>query len=156
MSNVRHIIGKKWFIHPDITAIDQDAWSKRGDRAGYWDPDHPQCNYALPPLKEGEIIEQVPAVLLAPLTKAQYAQQHALQLQSGVAVSPLWTEFVLRHGIHDWRGIYEQVEGKEVTEVRPTYEEGPSGRRLTPQSYQDILFFFRNETAVLVNVLMSI
>ena len=156
MENVRKIIGKKWWMHPDLEIIDQEAWKKRGDRAGYFNLGHKDCNYNNPPVKEGVMDSQRPMVCIAPLTKAQYASQHAIQLQAGVPVSPIWMEYIIRHAVHDWRGIFEQLEDGPTVEVNPVHEDGPDGRRLTAESYRDLLFFYREEITVLVNIVMSI
>jgi hypothetical protein len=135
---IRHILSDKWWIHPDSTEIDHNKWSS-DQKAAYF-----ETNYDLPPLIEGADASTVQAVLIGSLTKEQFNQQMALQVQGGQSHNPYWYEHVIRCGVRDWRGFYLDS-GAGPVEIAPIYEDGPYGRWLSKKSYDDLLFFYQTE-----------
>jgi hypothetical protein len=136
---VRKIHSDKWFIHPDSEEINQDEWTDEA-KAAYF-----STSFELPPLIPGTDISKAQAVLIGSLTREQYAQQMSLQIQGGKQYNPLWYEHIIRHGVKDWRGFGSQDDNGNITECKPTFEDGPYGRRLTATSYNDLLFFYQSE-----------
>ena len=51
-------------------------------------------------------------------------------------------EYIVRYGVKDWRQLEYENESGEITSCAPTFENGPNGRRLELEAYNNLSFFY--------------
>lgn len=146
MAIVKKILSDKWYYYPGSPEIIQSEWDPEKKKEYF------KTHYNPPPLDCPQ--EEAAGFLLGSLTRKQYMEHLGIQLNYGLG--SLWVEHVLRHGVHDWRGwIREKTENGEQEVIRPVYEEGPFGRRLTAESYEDLVFFCESWISVVANQIIT-
>lgn len=125
-------IAERIYIPPFDDAIDFDSWSEEAQKGYFVD------NFDLPPIKQGETPSKF---VLKQLTGEDINNLIQIQAQnSGLIFSNDWIEYVIRHGIKDWSGLY--LGDKEI---KPKFDNGV----LTKESYLELLPFSQQFLIVL-------
>jgi hypothetical protein len=148
----RKIIAAKWFVPLDLNGecLDLSSWST--DQKEKYFIDH----YDTPPVRPGQ---EAVKFLLGQLTPAQYSQQHSLNIQTPGSVlnNPYWFRYIICHGVKDWAGFTLEDDHGNEREIKPKFIESVSGgKRLSDESYDDLVFFSNSEVITMCNHILSL